>query len=213
MIPKTIHQIWVGDNKIPRHIVDFMVEIKNVHKDYDYYLWTDGNLPKMPRKLKTIYNSLEHPAMKADLLRVYVLYLYGGIYLDADYKLISHLDALRCFNGKDAYIIYPKSHNIEDINNSILISSKNGSFISFMLKNIKTKKQWLGPHWYAECIFKYLNIESKTSYVKIIDGCVNNNIGFLDEQYVNGKVVQHEFLASWYPDSEWSKKFETGDYD
>lgn len=212
MIPKIIHQIWLGDKRIPKHIIEYINEINETHKEYTYYFWTDANLPKMPNELAEVYDSLEHPAMKSDLLRVYVLYLYGGIYLDVDYKLISHLDKLNLAN-KDAYVVCHKAEEIDNINNSIYISAKNGGLINFMLKNITEKQQWLGPHWYAECLFKYLNLENNTSHIKIMDACVNNNMGFVDWDYLNENIVNHNFLASWYPNSEWNKKFETGNYD
>lgn len=213
MIPKNIHQIWLGKKRIPKHIKEYMDEIRDVHNDYEYFFWNDENLPKMSEKLKVIFDSLDHPAMKSDLLRVYVLFLYGGVYLDTDYKLISHLDNLECFNDSDAYIVCQESENIEDINNSILISSKKGDFIGFMLNDINSERQWLGPHWYAKCVYSYFDIKNKNSYKKIKEKCCDNNIGFLSERYVNEEVARHEFLASWYPNSEWQKKFETEDYD
>jgi mannosyltransferase OCH1-like enzyme len=148
----------------------------------------------------------------AAVSQVYVLYLYGGIYLDVDYKLISHLDKLNLAN-KDAYVVCHKAEEIDNINNSIYISAKKGLLFDFMLKNITEKRQWLGPHWYAECLFKYLHLENNTSHIKIMDACVNNNIGFVDWDYLNENIVKHNFLASWYPNSEWNKKFETGNYD
>lgn len=213
MIPKNIHQIWLGEKRIPRHIVDFMVEIRKNHPDYKYFFWTDHNVPEMPERLRLVFDSLSHPAMKSDLLRVYVLSLYGGVYLDADYKLISHLDNLECFGDYDACVVCQNQKDIDNINNSILISSKNGSLIASMLRDIKNRCQWLGPHWYAESLFKFLGIDGRSTYDEIKERCIDKNIFVLDEGYVNDKVAKHNFLASWYPNSEWQKKFETEDYD
>lgn len=213
MIPKNIHQIWLGKKRIPKHIVDFMVEIKDKHRDYNYFFWTDENVPEMPRVLQEVYDSLEHPAMKSDLLRVYVLALYGGVYLDVDYKLITHLDNLNCYDNKDAYVIYQKHSQVEDFYCSVQISSKNGDFVKFMLDNINRKFMWLGPHWYAECIYKYVGLEKYCHYQSILDGCDNKNLGYIEWDYINENVVSHSFLASWYPESDWNKKFESNDYD
>ena len=213
MIPKIIHQIWLGDKRIPKHIEQYMSEIRLSHPEYDYRFWTDGNIPEMPVRLKAIYDSLSHPAMKSDLLRIYVLYLYGGVYLDVDYKLLSHLDDLNCYDDKDAYVVYPLGSKIDNINNSILISSAGGGLISTLLKEIKTEGQWLGPHFYAAVIFKYLQLNSVCTDKEIVDGCAKCNLGYIEESKLNSEIVTHKFLASWYPDSEWKKKFETGDYD
>lgn len=212
MIPKNIHQIWLGDKRIPRHIIDYMSEIRLMHPTYEYYFWTDDNIPSLPSPLKEVFDSLEHPAMKSDLLRVYVLYLYGGVYLDVDYKLLTHLDNLECFDDGDAYLIYPESKEIDNINNSILISSAKGQFISYMLKRIKHEKQWLGPHFYAETLYGYLKMKNNSSYKQIIEKCDSNNIGHISEIKLNQEIITHKFMASWYPNSEWNKKFESNDY-
>jgi len=41
MIPKTIHQIWVGDFKIPLREQSLIEKLKESHPDYDHIFWTD----------------------------------------------------------------------------------------------------------------------------------------------------------------------------
>lgn len=213
MIPKNIHQIWLGYKKIPKHIREFMGEMKDKHKEYSYYLWSDNNLPDMPENLKEIFDSLTHPAMKSDLLRVYVLYVYGGVYLDVDYKLLTHLDDLNCYNEKDAYIVYQKHPRVEDFYCSIQISSKAGDFVSFMISKINEKFMWLGPHWYAECIYEYVGLEKHCNYQDILDRCPEHNLGFIEWEYIDKNVVAHDFLASWYPNSKWNIRMQSNEYE
>ena len=33
---KIIHQIWVGDKRIPSHVKDYMARVKEVHKDFEF---------------------------------------------------------------------------------------------------------------------------------------------------------------------------------
>jgi len=212
-IPKKIHQIWVGDKRIPKHIKEFMAEIKDSHPEYEYFFWTDQNVPEMPRKLKSIYDSIVHPAQKADLLRVYVLYLYGGICLDADYKLLTHLDDLDCFDNRDAYIVYQKHQTVEDFYCSIQISGERSDFIKFMMSKIGYEGIWLGPHWYAECIYEYVGLNKYCNYQDILNRCESYNLGHIEWEHIDKNIVNHNFLASWYPNSEWKKKFDTDNYD
>lgn len=212
-IPKNIHQIWLGDKKIPKHITEFMSEIKQKHPDYKYFFWTDENLPNMPETLKKVYDSLEHPAMKSDLLRVYVIYLYGGVYLDADYKLLSNLNDLECYDEKDAYIIYERKKEVEDFCNSAYIGNKNSKFFQYMLNKINQKHMWLGPHWYAECIYEYVGLQKYCNYKDILDKCKEYNLGYIDWHHIDMNIAKHDFMASWYPDSEWKIKFESGNYE
>lgn len=212
-IPKIIHQIWLGEKRKPKHIKEYMSEIRLSHRDYDYHLWSDGNVPEMPVELKAIYDSLDHPAMKSDLLRVYVLYLYGGVYLDVDYKLVTHLDDLNCYDDRDAYVVYPLGDKIDNINNSILISSANGKFISALLKEVKTEKQWLGPHFYGSVVFNYLGLNNVCTDKEIVNACIEYDLGYIEESKLNSEIITHKFMASWYPGSEWKEKFENNNYE
>lgn len=80
MIPKIIHQIWLGDqSKRPSEI---MKTWQDKHPDWEYVLWTEENLPEIKNKKQ--FNEMEELAGKADILRYELLYNQGGIYIDAD---------------------------------------------------------------------------------------------------------------------------------
>ena len=88
-IPKIIHQIWLGPNPRP---VAWMDTWKHKHPDWQYQLWTDSHLPKLHnQKQFDLINS--YPG-KADILRLEVLFQYGGIYIDADSECLQPLDPL-----------------------------------------------------------------------------------------------------------------------
>ena len=87
-IPKLIHQIWIGPKKIPNYWSNTFSElyIEN-NNDYEYKIWTNNNylneLNKYP-VLKIIFDEFKQFCYKADILRLIILYEYGGIYIDAD---------------------------------------------------------------------------------------------------------------------------------
>jgi mannosyltransferase OCH1-like enzyme len=41
MIEHNIHQIWVGNKRIPNHVKNYMDRVKNHHTDFNYYFWND----------------------------------------------------------------------------------------------------------------------------------------------------------------------------
>lgn len=87
MIPKIIHQIWLGDQS--KRPTELMNSIKLMNPDWEYYLWTDDNLPE-DLTLRSRIDAIpdyEMPA-KADLLRYELLYKFGGVYIDADSEAI-----------------------------------------------------------------------------------------------------------------------------
>ncbi len=83
MIPKRIHQIWLGDQS--RQPVELMESIRLMNPDWEYWVWTDDNIPSDLKLLDRLHAvpEYEQPA-KADLLRYEILYRYGGFYVDAD---------------------------------------------------------------------------------------------------------------------------------
>ena len=85
-IPKIFHQIWIG-SALPPVLKPFMNTFKKM-PGYKYKLWkntdlTEQNFPitwpyiqHIMARRKIIY------AMIADLMRLEILYHYGGIYVD-----------------------------------------------------------------------------------------------------------------------------------
>jgi inositol phosphorylceramide mannosyltransferase catalytic subunit len=94
MIPKIIHQIWVGPHKIPEKSLQFIRKIKELHPDYEYRLWCNDDLTEDNFSNLAYINMTKSYAQKADIMRYEILYRYGGIYLDIDFEIIRCLDAL-----------------------------------------------------------------------------------------------------------------------
>lgn len=90
LIPKILHFIWVGGN--PNPFVKNIETYKKFNPDWAIQLWTDGNLPKLQNK--NIYNSIPVPTTKADLLRLEILYQYGGVYADIDSVCLKPLNKM-----------------------------------------------------------------------------------------------------------------------
>ena len=82
-IPRTIHQIWIGDQS--RCPIDLITSIKEMNPTWNHILWTEENLPKDLR-LQPLIDAVPFDDMsaKADLIRYEILYRHGGFYVDAD---------------------------------------------------------------------------------------------------------------------------------
>jgi len=82
MIPKIIHQVWIGDqSKRPTKLLN---SIKDMNPGWEYKLWTEDNLPEL--ELQPLMDAIPNSYAPAvcDLIRVELLYRYGGFYVDAD---------------------------------------------------------------------------------------------------------------------------------
>jgi len=86
MIPKIIHQVWVGDKPIPDHHLKWIKKLKKLNPDFEYKLWTTNDFGENAFT-KSALNDKRY-AYYSDWIRTNILYNYGGIYLDTD---IEHL--------------------------------------------------------------------------------------------------------------------------
>lgn len=103
MIPKIIHYIWLGKNPKPREVNVCIKSWNRYCPDYKIIEWNEDNLPVIENQyFREAYNAKKW-AYASDYARLWVIYHYGGIYLDTDVELIKSLDSLlhhSCFFGR-----------------------------------------------------------------------------------------------------------------
>ena len=111
MIPKIIHFIWLGNNKIDKKSQICINSAKRLLPDYQINIWTESNIniEKIRKKNKFFDECLKNKlwAFASDYLRLYILAKYGGIYLDTDVEVIKKFDDLlinKCFMGLEEEI-------------------------------------------------------------------------------------------------------------
>jgi len=128
MIPKIIHHIWIGPNPFPDNFKAYRESwIKN-HPDWTFYFWTDDNLPDMPSEVKEIVTEEKYlTSIRADILRLQVLKLYGGIYSDTD------IECLKPFDEFLDYSFFAGRENDQGICNALMGTIKDSSIINSLL--------------------------------------------------------------------------------
>jgi mannosyltransferase OCH1-like enzyme len=107
-IPKIIHQTWKNDN-IPNFLKDFQFSWKKYNPEYEYRLWTDQDIDTF---IKTKHNWF-YPIFcrynanikRVDAFRYFLLYEFGGLYVDLDFECLKSFDSLiekeKCFFGSE----------------------------------------------------------------------------------------------------------------
>jgi hypothetical protein len=91
MIPHTIHHIWIGPDPLPDDHRPWIASWKRHHPTWEFRLWTEENLPADPVRPE-ILERLRAPVERADILRLEVLYRYGGVYVDGDLECLRPID-------------------------------------------------------------------------------------------------------------------------
>lgn len=92
MIPKIIHQLWIGPKKPPVVLMDTW---KNLNPGWQYMFWNEAALQQyFPNGLQNQkqYNEMDELCGKCDIARVEILNTYGGFFIDADSICLRPLD-------------------------------------------------------------------------------------------------------------------------
>ena len=102
LIPKIIHQTYINES-IPEAWVPAQKACKDLHPDYEYVMWTDAKAlafikKEYPHFLDT-FVGYKHPIQRADAIRYFVLYHYGGVYIDLDDGCKRRLDPLLSYSA------------------------------------------------------------------------------------------------------------------
>lgn len=94
MIPKIIHYVWLGDT-MPSELNQYISTWKALLPDYRFVRWSMDNW-KNEEKYPFVKECLKNQmyAHASDVIRMDVLYAYGGIYLDTDVSLHQSFDSL-----------------------------------------------------------------------------------------------------------------------
>lgn len=104
MIPRLIHYIWLGNNPMPDALVKCVDSWRYHMPDYQLLLWDDSVIKKIDMTFINEAVQAKKWAFASDVIRLWALYNYGGIYLDTDVKVLKSFDSLldnKAFIGRE----------------------------------------------------------------------------------------------------------------
>ena len=97
MIPKTIHYCWFGYGQKSRLMKKCIQSWYRICPDYKIIEWNESNFNiNMNEYTRMCYREKKY-AFLSDYARLWIVYKYGGIYLDIDVELLKRPDALLSF--------------------------------------------------------------------------------------------------------------------
>lgn len=142
MIPRTIHQIWLGE-KMPRQYAEWCKRMKMMNPDWQYHLWSQDLIERFKDDpyVEWMLSTNERTAFLVDRLRVLLLHEVGGIYCDADcfpvrpFKVLDgvwndpRVEFVAGMRSPDRRHVSLKTPGVSLIDNTVLASAK-GSFLA-----------------------------------------------------------------------------------
>jgi mannosyltransferase OCH1-like enzyme len=198
MIPKIIHQIWVGPNKMPEREAGFVEEVKAMHPDYHHMFWTDEFDTGMPEAMQKQYEARYNEgkwAWCADILRIWVVSLYGGFYLDVDFKPLQRLDSLLKYDAVLCY--HPHDHTDLTIVNGAFGAAQYHPMLKYCADSIGSSSWWVGPQWMGETVRKYWKIPMDYPQNLFLQKLQEHNISYMSWKTFEEQFAKHFSLYSW----------------
>jgi len=159
-IPKIIHQIWLGP-PMPEKFKRLTDSWKKYHPDWTYILWTEKEADALFMINKELYQNTKNWAMKADILRLELLYQFGGLYVDTDFECLKSFDILH-----QSHDFYCGLSSIGVINNALIGSCPKHPIIEMCIQKLKARNPHAkgdpavctGPHFMQKILLKYLKV-------------------------------------------------------
>ena len=198
-VPKIIHQIWVGPEPIPERECGFRHKLIEMHQDYDHYIWRDGHIPTlhMPESMQKVYDlhyASGKYAMAADVLRLFVVYKFGGFYVDIDEEPLQPLDHFLQFDGVFCY--HPSQKDDFTIPNGFFGAEKEHPIMKHLTDAIEFG-WWIGPSFFGEEVRKFFNLPNEIDQAVIKQRLFGFGIEYFDWQEFDQKYMKNHALYSW----------------
>ena len=217
IIPKKIHQIWLG-GELPERYKRLTDSWLKYNPGWEYKLWTDSDIADFDFPNKHIFNSISNLGMKADLLRIEILNKFGGLYADIDFeclKSFQDMHRLSFYSG----IVY--GHNVE-IAVGLIGSIPNHPILIDYLSNIDYKNgnesvddifNTTGPYYFTKIFLRNITEETKdivafpTIYFypfhnsyhpeKRLFGFEDNDLNIINKFLTEDSYATHWWHVSW----------------
>jgi len=98
-IPKIIHQIFFqGEAAVPEKYRRYHQTVLQHHPNWDHQFWDEARARKFMESnyswFLPIFDAYPHDIQRRDAIRYFILYHYGGFYIDMDIECLKPIDNL-----------------------------------------------------------------------------------------------------------------------
>jgi len=210
MIPKIIHQIWIGPDPIPDRCKRYVETWKKHHPSWEYKFWHNANTKELlsgaDRNCIDAYNHharnnhMWSPACQADVIRYLAVLKYGGVYVDIDFECYKPIDEL--IPNKDLIVASPNA-GVHWVCNGFFGATPNHEVLKNLTQDLKPRpKAHNGPTFLAKHFKNYIDCPFRAPYEDMKQKADEfPNVNLIHPKYLFSKRTEafacHIALRSW----------------
>lgn len=211
MIPKKIHYCWFGGKPLPEEAKKYIESWKKFCPDYEIIEWNEKTFDLSQNiYVKEAYENKKW-AFITDYVRLWVIYNYGGIYMDTDVEVLKNLDTFlqhKAFSGFESN---------SSITTGIMAGEKGNNWFKLQLDYYENR-HFVNPDGTLDLTTNVTTITNitKNNYPIVLDNTYQNlndiviypNDYFCPKDHFTGKIIItdntlciHHFAGSWTSDN------------
>jgi mannosyltransferase OCH1-like enzyme len=114
-IPRIFHSLWLGTAPFPEEFARYQQTWRDHHPDWELRFWTEDDLPDGLRRPE-VYEKLRPPWVRTDILRLEVVWRFGGVHIDTDFECVRSIEPL--LDGVDFFTAWMEQG--KRVNNAIM---------------------------------------------------------------------------------------------
>tara|TARA_B100000989_G_C19496040_1_gene452085 strand:- start:672 stop:1535 length:864 start_codon:yes stop_codon:yes gene_type:complete len=142
LIPKKIHQIWIGSKKLPKKYKIWMKTWRKHNPSWEYILWDDEMIDNLDLINKDAYYSTSNPGYKSDIARYEILNKFGGLYVDTDFECLKEFP--------DYFLTYEFVNTVgfsyhPSVMNGFIFSKPNSTILEKVINSVYIPENFKDP--------------------------------------------------------------------
>ena len=151
-VPRIIHHMWLSktaDTGPPPKFESFRTSFQLLNPTFEYKLWNLQSVLHLflnDSTLQPFLNMLcviEPWICKCDVARYGVLYAFGGIYTDLDFRCLRNLDDPMILERNLGVCWELDMNNKQSrLSNNFIVAKRNHPFFLYMLRKIQERVNW-----------------------------------------------------------------------
>ena len=173
-IPRILHRTW-KDKNIPTRWEGTYKSCLRMYKNFTHMFWTDDDIEKFLEKeyswFMLTFRSYSYNIQRVDAARYFILYHYGGIYLDLDVGCKEPIFPV--LEDSQRYNVLLTATYPTGVSNDIIVTEKGHPLLEGAIQRLAAANSWYGTPfvtimWSTGPIFltKCLKLYTETSYTQ-----------------------------------------------